>query len=171
MHGPVGTQRFLSWHRKYLFEAEQMLRTVEPTLTIPYWDYASDGHRPDWVHLPSGVNRPATGTAGWLPTGGTIAAILGHGDYTGFTTELEGNAHNQVHNWCGGTLRNPSTASFDPIFWMLHGNVDRIWSVWQETHTSPTIHAPSLTGADVGLDPWTVTDVDDTAWDLAYRSA
>jgi hypothetical protein len=173
MHGPVGTQRFLSWHRQYLFQAEQMLRAVEPTITIPYWDYASDGSRPDWVHQPAGVTRPAPGAPGFLPSGAAITTILGRGDYTGFTVDLENNAHNQVHNWCKGTLQNPSTASFDPIFWLLHGNVDRLWAIWQETHDTPGVHAPAITGSDRVLDPWaaTITDVDDTAWDLGYRYA
>ena len=173
MHGPIGTQRFLSWHRQYLFQAEQMLRAVEPTITIPYWDYASDTARPDWVRKPTGVSRPAPVGPGFLPSGATISTILGRGDYAGFTVDLENNAHNQVHNWCKGTLQNPSTASFDPIFWLLHGNVDRLWAIWQETHFTPGVHAPAITGTDRVLDPWsvTITDVDDTAWDLGYRYA
>lgn len=171
MHGLSGRQRFLSWHRQYLFEAEQMLRTVEPTVTIPYWEYSSDGNRPDWVHQPPGVDRPTPGASGFLPHGGTISAVLARGDYTSFTTALENDAHNQVHNWCGGTLRNPSTASFDPIFWLLHSNVDRLWAIWQETHTTPVVHTPSLSGPEQVLDPWNVTivDVDEPAWDLGYR--
>ena len=173
MHGPVGTQRFLSWHRKYLFEAEQMLRAVEPTVTIPFWDYAADGSRPDWVYKPAGVSRPSPGAPGFLPSGSTMTTILGRGDYASFTTDIENNAHNQVHNWSKGTLQNPSTASFDPIFWLLHGNVDRLWSVWQETNYAPIVDAPAITGADRILDPWSVsiTDVDDTAWDMGYRYA
>jgi hypothetical protein len=171
MHGVVGRERFLSWHRRYLFEAEQLLRTVDATLTIPYWDYVAGSSRPDWVHRPAGVTRPAPGAPGYLPTGSTIAAILARGDYSGFTGDLEGNAHNQVHNWCKGTLQNPATASYDPIFWMLHANVDRLWSVWQETHDDPARHTPTLSATDQVLDPWssTVADVDDTAWDLGYR--
>jgi hypothetical protein len=173
MHGPIGTQRFLSWHRKYLFEAEQMLRAVDPTVTIPYWDYATDGSRPDWVHKPTGVSRPTPGAPGFLPTGGTITTILGRGDYASFTIDIENNAHNQVHNWSKGTLQSPSTASFDPVFWLLHGNVDRLWSIWQETNYASVVDAPSITGADRVLDPWSVsiTDVDDTAWDMGYRYA
>lgn len=171
MHGAVGRQRFLPWHRRYVFEAERLLRTVDPTLTIPYWNYVAGSARPDWVRRPTGITRPTPGAAGMLPTGGTLATVLARGDYTTFTGDLESNAHNQVHNWCGGTLQSPATASFDPIFWMLHANVDRIWSVWQESHTDPVLHTPTLSGADAVMDPWTTTlaGVDDTAWDLGYR--
>ena len=171
IHGVVGRERFLSWHRRYLFEAEQLLRTVDSTLTIPYWDYVVGSSRPDWVHRPSAVSRPAPGGPGFLPSGSTIATILARGDYSGFTGDLEGNAHNQVHNWCKGTLQNPATASYDPIFWMLHANADRLWSIWQETHQDPALHTPTLSPTDRVLDPWssTIADVDDTVWDLGYR--
>ncbi|MEU4862465.1 tyrosinase family protein [Kitasatospora aureofaciens] len=48
MSGPVGTQRFLPWHRRYLLKLENLLRSVQPALTVPYWDYANDHARPDW---------------------------------------------------------------------------------------------------------------------------
>ena len=42
---------------------------------------------------------------------------------------LEGNAHNNVHNNIGGWM--PSCMSpRDPIFFMHHGNIDRIWALW-----------------------------------------
>lgn len=42
---------------------------------------------------------------------------------------LEGNPHNNVHNNIGGWM--PSAASpRDPIFFMHHANIDRIWAVW-----------------------------------------
>jgi len=63
---------------------------------------------------------------------------------------LEVAAHNNVHNWCRGTLSRPMTSSRDPIFFLLHANVDRIWDQWQLTHSG----TPHLTGVDAGLDPW-----------------
>lgn len=42
---------------------------------------------------------------------------------------LEGNPHNNVHNNIGGWM--PTAASpRDPIFFMHHANIDRIWAVW-----------------------------------------
>ncbi|MGW5425177.1 tyrosinase family protein [Streptomyces sp. NPDC003943] len=58
---PVAIQRFLPWHRAYGLEFENLLRTVKPNVTIPYWDYANDHARPDGVWQPSGVNRPTPG--------------------------------------------------------------------------------------------------------------
>ncbi|MCK9930099.1 tyrosinase family protein [Frankia sp. Mgl5] len=38
--------------------------------------------------------------------------------------------HGRVHRWVGGDM-GVSTSPNDPIFWLHHSNVDRIWSVWQ----------------------------------------
>ena len=42
---------------------------------------------------------------------------------------LEGNAHNNVHNNIGGWMPSASSPR-DPIFFMHHCNIDRIWAVW-----------------------------------------
>lgn len=161
MHGmgPVATQRFLPWHRAYCLKFEELLRSVDPAVTVPYWDYANDHARPDWVWKPSGVTRPTPAPSG-LPTQATIDGLLARPTYTAFTfgramagvqpNGLEIAAHNNVHNWCRGTLSQPMTSSRDPIFFLLHANVDRIWDQWQLTHTG----GPNVTGADAGLDPW-----------------
>jgi tyrosinase len=48
---------------------------------------------------------------------------------TGTQGTLEGTAHNLVHNNIGGWM--PSALSpRDPIFFMHHCNIDRIWAVW-----------------------------------------
>lgn len=164
-HG--GTQRFLPWHRLYLLRCENLLRTYEPSLRIPYWDYANDQVRPDWVWRPSNVNRGTPGAEGGsLPKQQTVNDIVQQPTYTGFTLALEGNAHNGVHNWCNGTISSPPTAAQDPIFWLLHANVDRIWNLWQVTNNG----VPSLNGTDAVLDPWgptTAINVDSIS-DLGY---
>ena len=42
---------------------------------------------------------------------------------------LEGTAHNLVHNYIGGFMPSPGSPR-DPIFFMHHGNIDRIWWWW-----------------------------------------
>ena len=155
MMGPIGTQRFLPWHRVYALKVEDLLRSKKPGLTIPYWNYAEDGARPDWVWQPPGISRAAPGAnGGFLPSPATVSNLVNSTPaYTAFTQGIEFEAHNQVHNWCNGTITNPATAPQDPIFWLLHANVDRMWDLWQLNHTA----APSLSGADAIMDPWTET--------------
>ncbi|KAL4263862.1 Di-copper centre-containing domain superfamily protein [Pleurotus pulmonarius] len=66
------------------------------------------------------------------------------GDYYMFQHRMT-KVHNQVHNFVGGDLMGTcpmamdtdecgSFTSNDPIFWLHHGQVDRIWVNWQNLH-------------------------------------
>jgi tyrosinase len=44
--------------------------------------------------------------------------------------------HNHIHVWVGGDMA-PATSPNDPVFYLNHCNVDRIWSGWQRIHNSP----------------------------------
>ncbi|WP_166925726.1 tyrosinase family protein [Flavobacterium poyangense] len=69
----------------------------------------------------------------------------------GFSKSLEGSPHGYMHNLIGGGYANPSesyyneiyqlpnysglmanvpSAGFDPVFWLHHSMVDRIWESW-----------------------------------------
>jgi tyrosinase len=50
-------------------------------------------------------------------------------DYTQFTSQLEG-YHNVVHGWVGGIMNNIIYSPSDPVFWMHHAMIDRLWSLW-----------------------------------------
>jgi tyrosinase len=54
---------------------------------------------------------------------------------TGFRNRLEGfigtGLHNQVHRWVGGDMEPPSSPN-DPLFYVHHCNVDRIWEGWMQ---------------------------------------
>jgi tyrosinase len=51
----------------------------------------------------------------------------------GFRNRLEGftgtGLHNQVHRWVGGDM-GPASSPNDPVFFLHHCNVDRIWEGW-----------------------------------------
>jgi tyrosinase len=54
----------------------------------------------------------------------------------GFRNALEGwpngpQLHNRVHVWVGGSMEL-STSPNDPVFFLNHCNVDRIWALWQD---------------------------------------
>jgi tyrosinase len=60
---------------------------------------------------------------------------------SGFRNRVEGwqpaasapGLHNRVHVWVGGDML-PSTSPNDPVFFMNHCNVDRIWEAWMHQH-------------------------------------
>ena len=49
----------------------------------------------------------------------------------GFRDYLEGNPHGAAHVSFSGYIRSPGTAAGDPLFFLLHCNVDRLWAQWQ----------------------------------------
>jgi len=54
-----------------------------------------------------------------------------------FRNNLEGwegvGHHNAVHMWVGGDMTS-STSPNDPTFFLVHCNVDRVWSAWTNQH-------------------------------------
>ena len=57
----------------------------------------------------------------------------------GTSGNLEGNPHNHVHVYVGGDsqdgntpglMSDPGLAALDPIFYLHHANIDRMWAVW-----------------------------------------
>jgi tyrosinase len=76
---------------------------------------------------------------------------------------IETQPHDWVHGLVGGgdpqnpqlpgLMSDPDTAGLDPIFWLHHANIDRLWEVWRlnpPTHVDPTdphwIQGPSSIG-------------------------
>jgi tyrosinase len=77
----------------------------------------------DSVTPPPGFGGPATGFSHDGSTSGN----------------LESNPHNLVHVFVGGTapggatyglMSDPGIAGLDPIFYLHHANIDRMWAIW-----------------------------------------
>jgi tyrosinase len=79
-----------------------------------------------------GVHRftSAQRTSGF---GGGVTVFAHFGGQTG---ALESNPHNAVHVIIGGIggnagfMSDPNLAGLDPIFWLHHCNIDRLWAAW-----------------------------------------
>jgi tyrosinase len=158
--GAIGRQRFLPWHRVYLLKMEKMGQAIDPLFFIPYWKWTTNRAIPSWLvsFTPTikvaGPNITVTripGVAASLPTTAQVTGILTNATYTNFTTQLEMGPHNSVHGWVNGTMSSIATAPADPLFWLHHAMIDKIWADWQSTHTGQD---PSLSGTDAIMDPW-----------------
>lgn len=74
------------------------------------------------------------GNDGSIGLGGGIT-----GDFVQFARwsgDLEVNPHNTVHRLIGGDdgfMADPRLAGLDPIFWLHHCNIDRLWEAWMNT--------------------------------------
>ena len=168
-HMPHTTQRLLPWHRVYLLQFEMALRAIHPDVNIPYWDWtqASEQAIPPWlVGVTPTVTTPTKtiavtrfpGTAADLATiASNVPTIMAMNDFTQFASNLNG-VHGGVHIWVGGAMGSVPTAPADPIFWMHHANLDRLWWQWQNSPQGAGKN-PSLSGAAAVMDPWAYTEV------------
>ncbi|MFN0177113.1 MAG: tyrosinase family protein [Saprospiraceae bacterium] len=138
-----GTEFFLSWHRMYLYFFERILRAKsgDPSLTLPYWDYQTDGvlhaaYRDAAANNPlfDASRAPSINAGASLPPSIStdINTSLNQIPFFDFQGELEG-PHGGVHvavGGNGGNMRRIDRAALDPCFWLHHTNVDRLWQVW-----------------------------------------
>jgi tyrosinase len=83
-----------------------------------------------------------------LPTAKALETLLTDADYIGpsrggggggnrrFAGRLEHDVHDPMHGNVGGDgqMSDMLFSPQDPIFWLFHCNVDRIWSRWQKVH-------------------------------------
>ena len=73
--------------------------------------------------------------------------------------------HNQLHVWVGGSM-GPGTSPNDPIFFLHHCNVDRLWVEWLNSH--PTADYQPQSGGPQGhnlndfMFPWDGVATTDT---------
>jgi tyrosinase len=128
--------------------------------------------------LPAGVTSPRFAISRPLFTG---AAEFGGGQtpvlfqvFQGPTGRLEQTPHHDVHGRLGGWMGHPETAAQDPIFWLHHANIDRLWVEWvRQGRQDPTDAAwlnQPFDFFDIGGKRVTLTaaQVLDTVADLNY---
>jgi len=141
--GMVGTN-FLAWHRWFLTRLERRLQLVDPSVTIPYWDPIKNPAIPAPLTDPQlldswSVDRDPFDSS-QLPTQADLTAVNSRTTFPSFQTGLE-SMHAGVHNAVGGDMAGAGSPT-DPVFFLHHANIDRIWSKWQKKH--PSAKPPNL---------------------------
>ena len=134
---PHGIAYFLAWHRGAMYQFERQLRelTGNSTLMVPYWDYYRNPNIPSEFTDPSSPlfvpNRVNTNVYSALGLNAFSDALttFERGATDSFERQIEGRPHNPVHNLIGGYMAL-RTSPTDPVFWLHHGNVDRLWTAW-----------------------------------------
>lgn len=202
---------FLPWHREYLRRFELELQNVDPTVTLPYWDWTVDNSSSSSIWSPdfmggdgnsSNNNRVENGpfarnTGNWplsidgpalrrtlgrnsppFPTPQQVNDCLDVTPYdsspwndssnenTSFRNRLEGwvgpgRIHNRAHQWVGGSMMLGSSPN-DPVFFLHHCNVDRLWAIWQFMHPNEgyiPLGGTTTTGHNIddAMFPWSDT--------------
>jgi len=152
-----GENFFLPWHRLYVGFFEQIIRNVSgaPEFTLPYWNYTDSD--PNNRSLPkqfrlandavwgplfrrnrnSAVNQgtPVDEAPGGSPM--TLDAMKSSvyvdvGSDAGFCSNVDNDPHGVLHGNVGNSrgMGQVPWAANDPIFWLHHCNIDRIWASW-----------------------------------------
>jgi hypothetical protein len=139
---------FLPWHRVFLLEFERMLKQLSGRnyLSIPYWDSRDDANTSSTTFWHNGFLAPSRLTwtvsrsfgQGTLASSNTVNNILNQttfinagGFNDNFSRFLEDAHHNQGHAWIGGTM-NSTQSPLDPVFFLHHCMVDKLWDDWEE---------------------------------------
>lgn len=156
-HGGPG---FLPWHRSYLLDLERELQAIDPSVTLPYWRFdeaAPNVFTLDFIGVPDTLGTvrfsPSNPLQFWATDGvqgilrrqlgsspggkaspsiRTEAQTLALGKTFRLFRTMQGNPHGSAHvEYFGGSISSIPTAAKDPLFFLLHCNVDRLWAKWQ----------------------------------------
>lgn len=155
IHGtscPHSKPYFLAWHRGYLHLFQETLRTVSGNnqLMVPYWDYYknpvlppefSDPASGNPLYVSGRVNTNVRSGLSLTPFSSTYKNFQ-RGTTNSFETSIEYKPHGSFHNLIGGVMSTMS-APTDPIFWLHHGMIDKLWASWVAAGAGRTM--PPLT--------------------------
>jgi len=157
-HGAPG---FFTWHRAEIKALEDALQAVGCKVMLPFWDWSSGPstgipaacRQPTYVNR-SGATVPNPLYSGPRNAGGmttrsasvdtavfddlalSVSGAMGEPTFSSFQNLING-PHGSIHVRVGGDMCCVPTASYDPIFFLHHANVDRIWATWQLSHPGP----------------------------------
>jgi len=195
-HGDI---EFVIWHRPYLLFFEQALQAQVASVTLPYWDWTTERARAEGIPAifatptykdASGadVANPLYSAAITFANNDGLTATnrdpgppdalgrlardvdqaLRNTDYDRFCSAIE-QPHNFIHGWAGGTMGVVPYSAFDPVFWVHHCFIEKLFCEWQDTFPSTAL-PPSIDGQ--ALAPFNTTTNDVWAYSaLGYQYA
>ena len=135
------TPHFLAWHRVYIHYFENAVRTItgESKFTLPYWNYNDPAQRklPEAFADPTSalyeksrhkdINKRTVEIES-IQMDEDDSLYVNPQSYENFGAYLELHPHSDFHFQIGGIAAPTGTSAQDPIFWMNHNNLDRLWA-------------------------------------------
>ena len=158
-HAGQNTNHFLPWHRMFVYFFEDIVREVSgrPDFALPYWDYTSSDplkrgivpiqfrspndpvfgvlYRADRLALANGGQRiDKNQPTDQMDITSTMAcpnySVVG--EVQGVCRALDSGIHGRIHVLVGNTKNMGAVpyAARDPLFWVHHSTIDRLWASW-----------------------------------------
>lgn len=144
---------FLPWHRMQMFEMEQAMQEIDANLSIPFLDWTIE-NSPEaalWDDEFMGQFNEVWdlgreyGARGNLPGNSDILFVQTFSsDFLLYSDRLErGTVHSGPHVWTGGWMGGPASPR-DPVFYLHHTFIDRLWQQWEENNENSSFIATSM---------------------------
>lgn len=153
---------FLPWHRDFLRKMELELQAIDSSVTLPYWDWtradSKDIDIEPWESFFGGRDNSGGNFDSWSytrrshPDGNVLpdlADVIGELEATTYQDyrRMETGTHPPGHTWTGGTMSGGSSP-LDPLFYLHHCNLDRLWAIWQQNNPGVTQYTTDPIGSD-----------------------
>lgn len=146
--------RFVAWHRAQLLAIEALVRdrTGEADFAMPYWNWL-DPVPDELFDLPAlSMDGEALTGPRSVRRGDRIPARFVSDRFLGRLSDsvdvflgqpasanggrggkgsAERYSHDSVHGFVGGDMAWIDYSPNDPIFWLHHCNIDRVWATWE----------------------------------------
>ena len=159
---PHGNWLFLPWHRCYLLYFERICRKLSglEDFALPYWNWSQSPQIP--AAFWGGSLDPLFDATRWATPNDiadassvgplVLESILTEPNFLLFASgsippsadqrtsssygPLEGTPHNYIHPFVGGNMAG-YMSPLDPVFWLHHNMVERVWVHWNLVRSHP----------------------------------
>ncbi|KAJ9468938.1 Tyrosinase [Diplonema papillatum] len=99
--------------------------------------------------------------------------IMSQSSYADYRYSIEGAPHSAPHVFVGGHMARSSSPE-DPLFWIHHCNLDRLWALWQDYHGYDEVATAAYTDTEYSkaahLDNVMPMDINNSGLVLPYFS-
>ena len=167
-HAGQNSNHFLPWHRMYTYYIERVVRAVtgRTDFAMPYWNYTSSdpayrgvvpvqfrtpddpvfgvlyrANRGTLANTGQPIHKNQAGDAMNIDDAMAKTAYNTVGSEMGFCRSIDSGIHGRIHTLTGNThgMGAVPYAGNDPLFFVHHANIDRMWASWNKNgNKNPT---------------------------------